>query len=282
MDLDFTGPARDEHAGKSNVALNCFRNLGSAVDMAAGSAFFTEGQASDRMYLLIEGEVALSREGKSLDIVRADEIFGEMAAITGQARTATATARSACKALTLDAQQFQRAVQANPEFALVLMGIMNNRLRLTLALMGRNRSIAETGAREGARVFDKKMLDDLAAAMRVRPSQTYPAGRAIMKEGEPGLSMYIVMRGKVAVSIKGAGSIEPVVVERIGSGGVFGEMALVDQSPRAASAAAEEESLLLSISRNDFLSLVKTRPDFAVSLLKAIAERLRHMTTQKK
>lgn len=276
MELDFTGPARDEHAGKSSVALNCFRNLGSAVELAAGSTFFTEGQASDRMYLLIEGEVALSREGKSLDIVRTDEIFGEMAAITGQARTATATARSACKALTLDAQQFQQAVQANPEFALVLMGIMNNRLRLTLALMGRNRSIAEAGAREGARVFDKKMLDDLAAAMRVRPSQTYPAGRSVMKEGEPGLSMYIVMRGKVAVTIKGT------VVERVGAGGVFGEMALVDQSPRAASAAAEEESLLLAISRNDFLTLVKTRPDFAVSLLKAVSERLRHMTAQKK
>lgn len=276
MELDFTGPARDEDAGKSSVALNCFRNLGSTVELAAGSTFFTEGQASDRMYMLIEGEVALSREGKALDIVRADEIFGEMAAITGQPRSATATARSACKALTLDAQQFQQAVQANPEFALVLMGIMNNRLRLTVALMGRNRSIAEAGAREGARVFDKKMLDDLAAAMRVRPSQTYPAGRSVMKEGEPGLSMYIVMRGKVAVSIKG------VVVERVGAGGVFGEMALVDQSPRAASAAAEEESLLLAISRNDFLTLVKTRPDFAVALLKAISERLRHMTAQKK
>jgi CRP/FNR family cyclic AMP-dependent transcriptional regulator len=194
MDLDFTGPARDEHAGKSSVALNCFRNLGSAVEVPSGSTFFTEGQASDRMYMLLEGEVALSREGKSLDIVRADEIFGEMAAITGQPRTA----RSACKALALDARQFQQAVQANPEFALVLMGIMNNRLRLTVALMGRNRSIAEAGARESARVFDKKMLDDLAAAMRVRPSQTYPAGRSVMKEGEPGLSMYIVMRGKVA------------------------------------------------------------------------------------
>lgn len=276
MDLDFTGPARDETAGKSSVALNCFRNLGSTVEVPAGGTFFTEGQASDRMYMLLEGEVALSREGKSLDIVRAEEIFGEMAAITGQPRTATATARSACRALALDSRQFQQAVQANPEFALVLMGIMNNRLRLTLALMGRNRSIAEVGAREGVRVFDRKMLDDLAAAMRVRPSQTYPAGRSVMKEGEPGLSMYIVTRGKVAVSIKGA------VVERVGTGGVFGEMALVDQSPRAASAAAEEESLLLAISRSDFMTLVKTRPDFAVALLKAIAERLRHMTAQKK
>jgi CRP/FNR family transcriptional regulator, cyclic AMP receptor protein len=276
MELDFTGPARGENAGKSSVALNCFRNLGSTVEIAAGRTFFIECQASDRMYMLLEGEVALSRDGKSLDIVRAEEIFGEMAAITGQPRTATATARSACKALALDARQFQQAVQANPEFALALMGIMNNRLRLTVAMMGRNRSIAEAGARESARVFDKKMLDDLAAAMRVRPSQTYPAGRPVMKEGEPGLSMYIVMRGKVAVTIKG------VVVERVGAGGVFGEMALVDQSPRAASAAAEEESLLLAISRNDFLTLVKTRPDFAVSLLKAVAERLRHMTAQKK
>lgn len=276
MDLDFTGPAREEEAGKSSAAKNCFRNLGSNVDIALGGVFFTEGQASDRMYMLVEGEVALSREGRSLDIVRADEIFGEMAAITGQSRTATATARTACRALALDARQFQQAVQANPEFALVLMGIMNNRLRLTAALMGRSRAIAAAGVHESASVFDRKTLDDFAAATHVRPPQTYPAGRMVMKEGEAGLSMYVVIHGQVAVSIKG------VVVERVRAGGVFGEMALVDQSPRAASAAAEEESLLLAIGRNDFMTLVKTRPVFAVSLLKAIAERLRHMTAQKK
>jgi CRP/FNR family cyclic AMP-dependent transcriptional regulator len=65
----------------------------------------------------------------------------------------------------------------------------------------------------------------------------------------------------------------------IGPGGVFGEMALVDQSPRAASAVAQADSELLSINRKDFLALVKGNPAFAVSLLKGLADRLRFMTS---
>jgi CRP-like cAMP-binding protein len=59
-------------------------------------------------------------------------------------------------------------------------------------------------------------------------------------------------------------------------------MALVDHASRSATAAAETECQLLSISRADFLNLVKTKPGFAISLLKTIADRLRNMTAQKK
>ena len=97
-----------------------------------------------------------------------------------------------------------------------------------------------------------------------------------MKEGEGGVFMYVVLEGRIAISIKSK------VVERIGPGGVFGEMALVDQSPRAASAVAETASSLLSINRSDVLSSVKTNPAFAVSLLRGLADRLRYMTSHHK
>jgi CRP-like cAMP-binding protein len=87
--------------------------------------------------------------------------------------------------------------------------------------------------------------------------------------------MYVVLEGRVAISIRGT------VIERVGPGGVFGEMALVDQSPRAARAVTETQCSLLSINRNDFLSAVKTNPAFAVSLLKALADRLRYMTSHR-
>jgi CRP-like cAMP-binding protein len=57
-------------------------------------------------------------------------------------------------------------------------------------------------------------------------------------------------------------------------------MALVDQSPRSASAAAENDCALLGMNRNDLLALVKTSPAFGMSLLKAIADRLAFMTSQ--
>ncbi len=276
MELDFTQPAAQDEAYDPAVARTCFEAFGRPESVAEMQSFFTEGQASDKMYLLVEGEVSLSRARKTLDIVKAGEIFGEIAVITQQPRAATAMARKACQVLVLDAAQLQQALQQTPEFALMLMNIMNNRLRLTIALMKQTASLPAFGDREDLRVFDKQRLDELVAAFRAKPPQTFPAGRVIMKEGDAGVAMYIVMRGRVNVSIKG------VMVERVGPGGIFGEMALVDQASRSATATADIESLLLSISRSDFLTLVKTKPGFAISLLKTVADRLRTMTAQKK
>lgn len=276
MELDFTQTSAHDEAYDPDIAHKCFQSLGRPQDMAQGGSFFDEGQSSDRMYYLVEGSVGLIRNRKTLDIVKAGEVFGEMAVISEQPRSAAAVARSDCKVLWMDARQFQQALQATPEFALMLMNIMNHRLRLTLALMNQTASLPSIGDRDELRVFDKKMMEELVAAFKARPPQNFPATRMIMKEGDAGVSMYIVIKGKVSVTIKGA------LVERIGPGGTFGEMALVDQAARLASATAATDCQLLSIGRSDFLNLVKTKPGFAISLLKAIAERLRSMTAQKR
>ena len=275
MELDFTQPAAQDPAYDAAVARKCFESFGRMENMAEMESFFLEGQTSDKMYLLVEGEVSLSRSKKTLDIVKPGEIFGEIAVITQQPRSATAMARKPCRALVLDTAQFQNALQSTPEFALMLMNIMNNRLRLTLALMKQTASLPAFGDRDDLRVFDGKMMDELVAAFRARPPQAFPTGRTIMKEGDAGVSMYMVISGRVRVSIRGT------VVEQVGAGGTFGEMALVDQATRSATAVADRDSLLLTISRSDFLNLVKSKPDFAISLLKTIADRLRAMTAQK-
>ena len=70
------------------------------------------------------------------------------------------------------------------------------------------------------------------------------------------------------------------VVERIGAGGMFGEIALVDRSTRAASATAETACTLLAINRNQFISLVRANPVFGASLLKAIAQRMQQLALE--
>jgi len=273
-DLDFTSPAREPLFDPA-VARACFESLGKPESVPEGQPFFAEDQASDRMYLLGAGEVRLIRAGKPLDVIRPGEIFGEMAVITGQRRTASAVARTACRAFSLDAGQFERAIKQKPEFALMLMDILVNRLRLALALLDRSGRLAGQGGTDGGRVFDKALLEQLSGALKQRAPQAYPAGRAVMKEGDKGGFMYVVLTGRVAVSIKSA------VVGRIGSGGVLGEMALLDQSPRAASAVAETDSSLLPINRGDFLALVKSMPAFGVALLRALAQRVAQMNARK-
>ena len=271
-DLDFTSPTR-EPLYDPTVARACFESLGQPENVPEGEPFFAEDQASDRMYLLAEGEVRLIRGGRPLDVIKPGEIFGEMAVITGQRRTASAVAKTACLAFSLDAGQFERAIEQKPEFALMLMDILVNRLRLVTALLERSGRLAGQG--DGGRVFDKALLESLSGALKQRTAQTYLAGRAVMKEGEKGGFMYVVLTGSVAVSIKST------VVARIGPGGVLGEMALLDQSPRTASAVAETDSSLLPINRGDFLSLVKTMPAFGVALLRALAQRVAQMNSRK-
>lgn len=275
-DLDFTGVSRPSKSViyDPSVARMCFESVGKQELIPQGGNFFTENQVSDRMYYLVEGEVSLVRGKKVLDVVKAGEIFGEMATISQLPRSATAAARSACRALSLDTKQFLNAIQRTaPEFALMLMNILINRLRLTTTLTA-GKAPQDVGERE--RVFDAKILSALMAAMNHRAPAHMHVNQVIMKQGEGGVFMYVVVEGRVAISIKSR------IVERIGPGGIFGEMALVDQSPRAATATAETDGSLLSINRNDFLALVKSHPDFAVSLLKSAADRLRYMTSHHK
>jgi len=274
-ELDFTAKPAKSAAFDPAVARMCFESLGKVEIIPQGGTFFTENQDNNKMYFLVEGDVALTRGGKPLDVVRSGEIFGEMAAISQLPRSATASARSVCRALSLDPKQFQSAIQRTPEFALVLMSIIMNRLRLTIAMLAMSRNLADMEALRERRVFDEKLLADLHARLQHRTPAHAPLNKVIMNEGETGVFMYVVLAGKVAISIKSK------TIERVGAGGIFGEMALVDQSPRAATATAETDCNLLSLNRNDFLALVKSNPLFGAAVLKSAADRLRDMTSRR-
>lgn len=274
-DLDFTRRPTKSAIYDPKIAKICFESLGQLENVTKGAVFFTENQNSDRMYLVEEGQVALTRGGKAIDVVKAGEIFGEMAAISRLPRSATATARTACRVVSLDGTQFQRAIQKNPEFALMLMNILINRLRLTVAMLTMSKALDASDGARTRRLFDDRLLQGLMVATQHRLPQHCPLNKVVMKEGEPGVFMYVVLSGRIAISIKSK------LVEWVGPGGVFGEMALVDQSPRAATAIAETDCDLLTINRADFLTMVKTNPVFTVSLLKAAADRLRDMTSRR-
>jgi CRP/FNR family transcriptional regulator, cyclic AMP receptor protein len=278
-DLDFS-KRRKPAAGPQPVpiynpaiARAFFESAGRAETVAAGTRLFGENEKAsrillkrDRMYLLLEGEVGLSARGRPLGAVKPGEIFGEMAAITESPRSATATATRACRVISLDDKQFAAALQKKPEFALMLMSIMIGRLR---GMLSRLTGIPAASEAKETSVFDKGLLGSLARGLGDGATVRYERGKVIMVQGQIGNLMYVVLDGRVAISLRGS------VIERIGPGGVFGEMALVDQSPRSANAAAETDCSLLAINRNVFLNLVKSDPGFGISLLGAMAARLR-------
>lgn len=284
-DLDFSKPAGTPRPAAqapiyiAAIARSFFESVGREEAVAPNTVFFAENEKAsrillkrDKMYLLLEGQVALAARGKALGMVKAGEIFGEMAAISESPRAATAVAKVPCRLISMDDKGFHAALKAKPDFALTLLGMMINRLRGMLARMQGAASLSE--AKKESRVFDKGLLAALAKGLGPTNVAKVEKGKTIMTEGQAGAMMYVVLEGRVAVSIQGR------VVERVGVGGVFGEMALVDQSPRAATALAETDGVLLTLNRGVFLQLVKTQPEFGVALLAAAAERVRFMASR--
>jgi len=290
-ELDFSKPAQPrpqqpaapapKQVYNAAMALEFFRAGGKPASAAAGTRFFEENQKAgflkrDKMYLLMEGEVTLQAGGKLIGAVKAGEIFGEMAAISESPRTASATAKTECRVIALDDKEFLKALAVKPEFALMLMGMMILRLRGMLARLAQNNTLAGDDASSPARVFDKDMVAALAKGLGPDATVRHNRGTPLFKEGTAGALAYVVLEGRVAVSIQGN------VVQRVGPGGIFGEMALVDQSTRAASAAAETDCALIAINRTVFVNLVKANPEFGAALLGAVAERVRFIAERVK
>jgi CRP-like cAMP-binding protein len=99
--------------------------------------------------------------------------------------------------------------------------------------------------------------------------RTYEAGETIFRAHEMGAEMYIVLEGEVELAI---GS---TVVETLEPGEPFGEMALIDQAPRTASATAKTRCTVTVIPEKRFLFMVQTTPHFALQIMKVMADRLR-------
>jgi CRP-like cAMP-binding protein len=94
-------------------------------------------------------------------------------------------------------------------------------------------------------------------------------GQTIFLHGEIGMHMYIVLQGQVHITIGDQ------IVDLINPGGVFGEMALIDDNPRAGTAIAVTNGSLLRLDEKQFTTLVHESPGFAIKLLRTIVTRVR-------
>jgi CRP/FNR family cyclic AMP-dependent transcriptional regulator len=96
-----------------------------------------------------------------------------------------------------------------------------------------------------------------------------PAGTVIFEAGSSGDQMFGIVEGEVELRMpRGA-------VYKLGPDETFGEMAVVDSSPRSATATAVSDTKLAVIGRRSFLFLVHETPMFALQVMSSIAERLR-------
>lgn len=104
-----------------------------------------------------------------------------------------------------------------------------------------------------------------------RDAETYPAGTTLLRQGTPGDRMFVVQEGEVAIAVGDH------VLERVGPGGFFGEMALIDHAPRSATATAVTAVKVVPLDEPRFVRMIQDTPGFALQVMRGLARRLREM-----
>jgi CRP-like cAMP-binding protein len=108
--------------------------------------------------------------------------------------------------------------------------------------------------------------------------KTFPPGTVLFKEGETGREMFVIQAGKVKISKLVRG--EEQVLATLGAGEFFGEMAILNNKPRSATATVIEESKVLVIDPKTFEIMLKNNVEIAVRMIKKLSQRLQEADDQ--
>jgi hypothetical protein len=125
-------------------------------------------------------------------------------------------------------------------------------------------------------IFEGLSVTELAAVASVTDEVVFQPGKTVIKEGEPGETMYLMMEGEVSVN-KSHGEGREIELDRISAGDYFGEMALFEDIPRSATIRTEQESRLLVLHKREFAEIVREYPQIALHICKVLGERLRKL-----
>jgi CRP-like cAMP-binding protein len=131
-------------------------------------------------------------------------------------------------------------------------------------------STVEAQALRSAPFFAGLSSEDLHGILRVGRPVSFEPGQSMVRQGDPGDGMYIIVAGSAEVDVGGR-------FHKLTTGHFFGEMALITAGKRMATVKAVEAVVALQIPADEFQSFLLEHPGVALSMLKSIVERLREV-----
>ena len=197
-----------------------------------GDIIIAQGSPGDFFYVLEAGSASVLINDLKVAPLLAGRAFGDLALLTSSARTATVKAHTVCKLHTLDRLSLRRFLSKHEAIQL--------EEKMTFL--------------ENVKLFDKFNSSTLERIAEVMVLQSVPAGHTIFKKGDAGEAFYMVQKGKVSISLQSLTKRTELV--RIGPGKYFGEVALLNNTPRSASAATLEKTTLWIVGRAHFQARV--------------------------
>ncbi len=126
-------------------------------------------------------------------------------------------------------------------------------------------------------IFNELNEEVLQLISKKARTLNFRKGAILMSEGETGESLYVISSGKVKIFVSDENGNEMTLFVE-GPGSYIGEISLLDGSPRTASAITLEKTEVLSISKTDFIDVIRAHPDIALNIISALTQKLRRAT----
>jgi CRP-like cAMP-binding protein len=221
--------------------------------LADGQTVMRQGETGTSFYLVAGGELRVSvvagdKPPRELARLHEGSLFGEMALITAQPRVASVTAVGPALVLEVTRQALDRVREQIPAVQQALDRFARERLI---------RNLLATSP-----LFTPFTKDQQAELLRRFEGVEVDPDTEIIRQGEQGRGLYVVLSGALQVSARPAGSTEePVPLAVLGSGDIFGEMSLMTDEPTMATVRATSRCNLLFLARVYVQRLAEAIPE---------------------
>ena len=276
-----------------------------------GDVIIKEGDSGSTFFQLLEGKVAVYKNYDKEDevkiaVLEQGQYFGEMAVIETYPRSSTVVAEGDVKVIEIAAEELKEYISQNPDKILEIMkllgtriktmtddynkakkalddarkanssskydGFFNQMIKQSIYLSSKNFRLEQPSAealRQAAEAVSKQEGDK---------GETYVQGRVIFKEGEIGKCMYILHEGKVGI-YSHFGEVNELKLTVVDPVSCFGEMGMIAEEARSATAVSEAEGTKVEIIRPEELGdLFKSNPEKIDMIMKNLSYRLRSIT----
>ena len=232
------------------------------VQLAQGQPLFQSGDPGDAAYFVLRGVLEVCLDGgRRLDVLDAGAMVGEMALITGQPRSATVSALGESELARLTRPAFERLAHF-PQVREQLLGVILPRVQ-------RTQLAAALFNLFGA--LDTRLVHEI---QRGAAWLHLPAGEVLLRKGDPGDALYLLINGRLRMVADQPGPGE-VVIGDVGRGETVGEFALLTGEPRSATVYALRDSDLVCLPRAVADPLLAAHPAALLQITRAIIRRSR-------
>jgi CRP-like cAMP-binding protein len=211
-----------------------------------GEVIIREGGPGGSLFVIVTGEVKVTRGERLVAKLMAGSLFGEMALLTDQPRSATVTASAGVELFEIAHEHVEAVAAEFPNISQELVDFAKRRLLRNLL--------------EGSPLFQNFEASQRLEILRAFTSRVVAEGAEIIREGKPAPGLFLVAAGEVRITKHDPGGDE-VELATLVDGDVLGEISLIEkQGMTTATAIAVRKTVLLHLPRDRFTAIVAAHP----------------------